>query len=151
MKTELRGILLVEDEEHDVFFMRRAMTKAGLPPPVHVATNGQDAVDYLSGAGEYSDREKFPLPTCTFLDLKLPFIHGFEVLEWVRMQPDLQKVCVFILSASAEESDRRRAAELGATGYLVKPPTPRMLLDALQLVPSCLPIGHPMVADERSR
>lgn len=141
MKTELRGILLVEDEEHDVFFMRRAMTTAGLPPLIHVATNGQDAVDYMSGAGEYSDRERFPLPMCIFLDLKLPFIHGFQVLEWVRTQPDLQKVSVFILSASAEESDRRRAEELGATGYLVKPPTPRMLLDALQLVSPCLADG----------
>lgn len=101
--------------------MRRAMAKAGLEPPIHVAENGQDAVDYLSGAGRYADRQSFPVPLCIFLDLKLPFIQGFEVLTWVRAQPELKEVSVIILTASPEESDRRLAAELGAKGYLVNP------------------------------
>jgi len=127
-------ILLVEDEEHDAFFMHRALAKASLPAPAHVAVNGQDALDYLSGTGQYSDRTAFPFPNCVFLDLKLPFVHGFQVLEWIRGQAAFPDLPVFVLSSSDEDSDRKRAERLGAKGYLVKPPTVQALLEALNLV-----------------
>jgi len=132
-------ILLVEDDENDVYFMIRAMEKAGLQPPIHVAINGQDAVDYLSGTGRYADHTAFPLPRCIFLDLKLPFLTGFEVLEWMRGQPKLKDITVFVLTSSPEDSDRQRARKLGAIAYLVKPPTAQMLLDVLKIAPECLP------------
>src|SRR6267142_4902399 len=86
------GILLVEDNEDDVFLMQRAMSKANLRPPLHVAVNGQDAIDYLVGTGAYADRAAYPLPHCIFLDLKLPFVDGFEVLEWLGAQPALAHI-----------------------------------------------------------
>jgi len=132
-------LLLVEDDENDVYFMKRAMAKAGLQPPIHVAINGQDVVDYLSGTGRYADRAAFPLPRCIFLDLKLPFLSGFQVLEWMRIQPKVKEITVFVLTSSPEDSDRKRARELGAKAYLVKPPTAQMLLDMLQHLPECLP------------
>jgi CheY-like chemotaxis protein len=131
-------ILLVEDDEDDVYFMKRAMATAGIEPPIHVAMNGQDAMDYLSGTGRYAD-QNVPLPRCTFLDLKLPFISGFQVLEWMREQPKLKDITVFVLTSSPEESDRKRARELGAKAYLLKPPTPQMLLEVLKHMPECLP------------
>ena len=144
MTPQGRGILLVEDDEHDIFFMERAMVKANLDPPIHVATNGQDAIDYLRGVGKYPDRATYPLPGCIFLDLKLPFVHGFEVLEWLRSEPPpLRDINVLILTSSPEERDRQRAHELGAKAYLVKPPTPEKLLEALKSFPECAPEREP--------
>jgi len=139
MNLSKRGILLVEDDEHDVFFMERAMSKAGLEPPIHIARNGQDALDFLSGTGKYGDRDIYPLPTCIFLDLKLPFIFGFQVLEWLRKQPLLQDLTVIILTSSPEERDRQRAVKLGAKAYIVKPPTAKLLVELAAALPDCLP------------
>lgn len=125
-------IFLMEDDEDDAFIMKRAMSKANLNPPIHTARDGGEAIDYLSGAGKYADRASHPLPHFIFLDLKLPYVSGFEVLEWIRNQPTLHQMEVFILTSSPEARDRQRAEQLGASGYLVKPPTPQMLLEVLK-------------------
>jgi len=138
MNTLSGTILLVEDDENDIFFMRRALSKASLASPIQISTNGQEALDYLQGVGKYSDRTAHPLPQCIFLDLKLPYVHGFQILEWIRGNPELQHLPVFILTSSPEESDRQRAAQLGALAYLLKPPTPEMILETLKLLPSVL-------------
>jgi CheY-like chemotaxis protein len=132
MKPQSHGIFLVEDDENDVFLMNRALSKANLAKPMHVATNGREALEYLGGQGIYSNRSAYPLPQSIFLDLKLPFVHGFEVMEWLRKQPSLDKINVYVLTSSPEDRDRARAKELGAKGYLVKPPTPQMLLEVLR-------------------
>ena len=141
MNPQHKGILLVEDDENDVFFMEWSLSKARLDPPVHVAVNGQDAIDYLSGIAQYSDRDAHPLPQWIFLDLKLPFVHGLEVLEWICEQPSLADIKVFILTSSPEERDRQRAAQLGAKAYLIKPPNPQMLLDVLGLTDKSLAVS----------
>lgn len=130
---------MVEDDENDVFLMQRAMSKANLGSPTYVAVNGQEAINYLSGTDKFSDRTVYPLPQCIFLDLKLPFVHGFEVLEWMRSQPLLQEISVLILTSSDEERDRRKATQLGAKAYLVKPPTVQTLLEAMKFLPECAP------------
>jgi CheY-like chemotaxis protein len=127
-------ILLVEDDENDVFFMRRALTKAEIDFPVHVTVNGQDALDYLGGAGKFADRAQYPLPSLVFLDLKLPFVGGLDVLAWIRSQASLKELPVVILTSSAEDRDRQRAAELGAKAYFVKPPTPEMVKEAMKFL-----------------
>src|SRR5688572_20815806 len=116
-----RSILLVEDEENDVFFMQQAMKKAGVVNPVRVASDGQQAIDYFKGAGKFANREEFPLPCLVLLDLKLPYVMGLAVLKWIRQQPEITAI-VLILSASKEEADITTAYHLGANGYLVKPP-----------------------------
>ena len=115
-------ILLVEDDEDDLFFAERTLGKAGLKSVFHVAT-GQAAVDYLSGERGFADREKFPLPDIILLDLKIPEINGHQVLEWVKAQPQLEAIAVYILSSSGEISDRTRATAANAAGYFVKPLT----------------------------
>jgi CheY-like chemotaxis protein len=120
-------ILLAEDDDNDVFFMRRALQKAQVEFPLQVVTNGQEAVDYLSGEGKYSDRGVYPLPALILLDLKMPFLDGFEVLIWIGKQPQLKAIPVAVLTSSAEDRDRRRAAELGAKAYFVKPPKPETI------------------------
>jgi len=128
---ETTTILLAEDDENDVFFMRRAIQKADLNLSMQVALDGQSAIDYLNGNGDYSDRRAYPIPQAVFLDLKLPYVHGFEVLAWIRQQPSLRDLPVMILTSSPEERDRREAEKLGAQAYCVKPPTREMVLDVL--------------------
>src|SRR5947208_2644140 len=132
MSEARSGILLVEDDPNDVFLMERAMAKAKIDLPMRVAINGEEAITYLSGQGKYADRAAYPLPACVFLDLKMPFVNGFEVLEWLRVQPALADLSVVVLTSSPEERDRERALQLGAKGYLVKPPAPQMLVEVLQ-------------------
>ena len=122
-------ILLVEDNEDDAFFMRRALTEAGVTAPVVHLEDGRQAIDYLSGANDYADRSNHPQPSILFLDLKLPFKSGLQVLEWLRQQPDLAKLIVIVLTSSNEPVDLKRAYRLGANSYVVKPPTTEQLRD----------------------
>jgi two-component system response regulator len=114
-------ILQVEDEENDVFFLKIAFKAAEVTNPLHVARDGQEAIDYLSGNGEYANREQFPLPGLMLLDLKLPRVMGWEVLKWTRARPELQGLVVVILTSSQLEYDIKLTYELGANSYLVKP------------------------------
>ena len=127
-------ILLAEDDDNDVFFMRRALQKAGIEFPLQVVHDGQEALDYLNGEGKFSNREQHPLPSVLLLDLKMPFLGGFEVLTWIGSQSSLKGLPVVVLTSSAEERDRRKAAELGAKAYFVKPPKPETLKEILQFV-----------------
>lgn len=124
-------ILVAEDDEDDAFIMERAFTETGLAMKLHIVQNGDEAVDYLSGSGAFSDRTAFPLPILTILDLKMPGRNGFEVLEWKRSHPELRMPFV-ILSSSPEDRDMRRARELGASAYLIKPPSKTLLLGCLK-------------------
>src|SRR5580765_974579 len=116
----MKTILQVEDDPNDVFFFQRSMKKAGVPNPTQVAEDGQQAIDYLKGAGKFADRDQFPLPGLILLDLKLPYVMGLDVLRWIREQPNTAPV-VIILTASAEEEDIATAYRLGANAFLTKP------------------------------
>jgi CheY-like chemotaxis protein len=74
-------ILLVEDSPDDVFFFRRAVNKAGIVAETQVAVDGLEAINYLTNQGQYLDAEKFGPPRVIFLDLKLPHVNGFELLN----------------------------------------------------------------------
>ena len=134
-------ILLVEDNDDDVFLMRRALTKAGLEFPLQVVVDGQQALDYFAGTGPYADRSRHPAPALVFLDLKLPYVHGFDVLAWIRGRSEWKDSCVVVLTSSSEQRDRERAIELGVKAFLVKPPTPQMVSEAAQFLKECVPGG----------
>ena len=82
---------------------------------------GRAAIDYLSGSGEFGDREKYPVPAVVLLDLNLPQVSGFEVLEWMRNHPDYARLPVVVFSSSTREDDRVKARELGANEFVAKP------------------------------
>src|SRR5215212_958876 len=113
-------ILLVEDDRDDVFLMQRALLKANLSFPMHNARDGQEALDYLQGADKYSDRAAYPVPALILLDLKIPYVHGFDVLRWIKQESALAQMPVVILTSSLEERDREQARVLGANGFVVK-------------------------------
>jgi len=123
--------LLVEDNEDDVFFMKRAFRDARLPNQLHVVNSGDAAMEYLSNHGRFSNPAEYPKPDMVFLDLKMPGMDGFDVLSWMRRQQGLT-VPVAVLTSSPEDSDRKRARELGADCYLLKPPTQAMLRSCCQ-------------------
>ena len=114
-------ILLVEDNRMDVELTLDAFHEAKLVNTIHVASNGQDALDYLFGIHQYADRIAFPMPNLVLLDLKLPGIDGFEVLRQVKSTPVLKRLPVVILTSSKEEGDRALSYDQGANSYLVKP------------------------------
>lgn len=115
------SILIVDDNDDDVYALKRALRHAGIANPQHVASHGAEALDYLAGVGRYGDRERFPLPRVVFLDLKMPFLDGFEVLRWIRAQPAFSDIAVVILTGSDHAQDHQRAAALGAQASWVKP------------------------------
>lgn len=117
MKTT---ILQVEDDPNDVFLLQHALTKTGVANPIQVATDGQQAIDYLKGEGKFADREKYPLPCLVLLDLKLPHVMGLNVLKWIRQQRGPALV-VIMLSASGEDADIAAAYRLGANAFMTKP------------------------------
>src|SRR5260370_41654774 len=87
-------ILLVEDDANDLLLIERSFKKAGLDHALKVVRDGEQATDYLSGRGVYADRERFPLPFLVLLDLKMPGMNGFDVLQFARMTPVLEQFVI---------------------------------------------------------
>lgn len=121
MRSEGKPILLVEDDQNDVFFLQYAFEAAGIDNPIQVVCDGQEAINYLSGKGCYAERRRFPLPCLILLDLKLPMKMGTDVLRWIRQQSQLSSLLVVVLTSSSDSSDIDEAYECGAQSYLVKP------------------------------
>jgi CheY-like chemotaxis protein len=129
-------ILLVEDNPRDVELIQRAFRQARMANPIKVVRDGAEAMEYLSGEGIYADRAEYPLPFLVLLDLNLPRVSGFEVLQWIRTQSALTKLNVVILTSSKESIDTERAYALGANSYLNKPGNFEqlvMLMNSLEL------------------
>lgn len=118
-----RLVLYAEDEEADRMFMEIAFRKAGLARALRTVNDGLQAKDYLAGSGAYADRSQHPPPTLLLLDLNMPMLGGFEVLAWMKTEPELTSLPVIIFTSSAREEDRARAMTLGVSGYMEKPLT----------------------------
>jgi CheY-like chemotaxis protein len=114
-------ILLIDDDDNDRLLIQRAFQKAGLKSFLRTVADGREALDYLQCSGKYADRTRYPVPFLALLDLKMPGMAGFEVLQWIRSQPNLRRLLVVVLTSSSLQSDVDRAYELGANSYLVKP------------------------------
>jgi len=114
-------ILVADDDQNDVFFLKRAFQKSGFSQPMMHVADGQEAIDYLKGDADYADRARYPFPGLLLLDLKMPKVDGFDVLSWLNTRPDLKSLPVIVLSSSSREDDIERARELGADDYRVKP------------------------------
>ncbi|MDB6018298.1 MAG: response regulator receiver protein [Pedosphaera sp.] len=112
-------VLLADDSEDDRLFMRRALLRTTRLVMIGEVCDGEEAIDYLSGVGAYSDREKFPLPDVLLLDLKMPRKTGYEVLEWLQTQ-SLDGLVVVVVSGSFLPEDITRSLALGADAYQQK-------------------------------
>ncbi len=115
------AILLVEDDENDIFFVELAVREIGIRNPLRVVRDGAKAIQYLKGEGESADRKQFPQARLVLLDISMPIASGFQVLEWLRQQPWADELVAVVLSASTDPADIERATALGAAEYQVKP------------------------------
>jgi CheY-like chemotaxis protein len=119
--TKSAPILVADDEKNDIFFLRRAFQKAGLTTEIFEVPDGEQAEKYLAGEELFSDRNRFPMPYLLLLDIKMPKRDGFDVLKWLQGRTEFKDLTVVMLSSSSQDSDIRKARELGARDYFVKP------------------------------
>ncbi|ATC63978.1 two-component system response regulator [Nibricoccus aquaticus] len=121
MPAPSRKILLVEDNPDDVALTLRAFKKNSITNEVVIATDGQEALDWLFGTGAHAGRDTSDLPAFVLLDLKLPKLDGMEVLRAMRADPRTALLRVIMLTTSREEGDVVESYSLGATSYIRKP------------------------------
>jgi CheY-like chemotaxis protein len=118
--NDLKRILLVEDDPKDVELTLAGLTDYNLANEVIVTRDGEEALDYLRRTGKYQTRPHGN-PAVMLLDLKLPKVNGFEVLEQVRADENLKMIPVVVLTSSHEERDLVKSYKLGVNAYVVKP------------------------------
>jgi len=127
-------LLHVDDESNDLLLFRSAVELAGLDWRLARAAHGAEAINYLRGDPPFGDRERHPIPTLILLDLKMPFKNGFEVLQWIRQEPQLRSIPVVIFTSSNHQEDIRKAYECGANSYLVKPVSLQELVEVVKTI-----------------
>ena len=121
MNPALPLLLHVEDDLGDKELLQHACRAAQAKINLHWVQDGEAAVEFLSGHGEFADRDRYPLPKLILLDLKMPRKSGLEVVAWLRGHPVLKGLPVVIFTASNNPGDVKRAFELGANSFVVKP------------------------------
>ena len=129
-------ILLIEDDEDDIFLTQRAVAKANVWNQIDVVRNGQEALDYLSNKNAYADREKHPKPGLVLLDLNLPGIDGREVLDRMSKDSELKTIPVVIVSTSDYEKDIEFGRARGVHNYIIKPVQADNIMATLGTIPN---------------
>jgi CheY-like chemotaxis protein len=114
-------ILVAEDDPNDLELLRHVVADNGVEVNFQSAHDGEQVINYLRGEGEFADRDRHPIPDIVVLDLKMPRVNGFEVLQWLRRQPGLARIPAVVLSGSGLETDIEEAYRLGANTYFTKP------------------------------
>jgi CheY-like chemotaxis protein len=120
MEIDLKKILLVEDDPHDIELTLIALAKNNLANEVAVVRDGEEALNYLFDQKNIESRD-IRNPSVILLDLKLPKINGLDVLRQIRANEKLAMIPVVVLTSSGEEPDMKEAYRLGANAYVVKP------------------------------
>jgi len=114
-------VLIAEDSDLDYLLLEHALVETKTHLVVRRANDGTEVLKYLKGEGAYADRLSHPFPHFVIVDLKMPLMSGFGVLEWIRDNPHYRVIPTIVLSTSSEPSDVQRAYELGANTYFTKP------------------------------
>jgi two-component system response regulator len=116
-----KTILLIEDNPSDIDLTKRALEKGRIANALMVVSDGQEALDYLFGTGEYAGRDSSDFPALTLLDLKMPKVSGLDVLRRIRSDSRTRRMPVVILTSSREEQDIAAGYDLGVNSYIRKP------------------------------
>ena len=124
MSVSLLHLLLVEDNPDHAELIRRQLEPFPGGTRLHHVEDGEAALDYIFGKGDFADRSRFPAPDVVLLDLRLPRVDGLEVLRLVKTQPQFEKLPIVVLTSSDAENDVARSFELRADGFLTKPIEP---------------------------
>jgi two-component system, response regulator len=121
MNSATLEILLVEDNQDDMDLALHALRREKLANRIHVARDGEEALDFLFCRGAFAERLFEVPPKLVLLDLKLPKIDGMEVLRQVKSDPRTKNIPVVIMTSSKEERDLAEGYNLGANSYIQKP------------------------------
>jgi two-component system, response regulator len=127
-------ILLCEDNEDDVELTQLAFRKNGTSAKLVVVWNGEEALDFLFGKGQYADKDLNQIPALVLLDLKLPYVSGLEILKEIRADKRISQVPVVILTSSVEDEDRADSFRLGANDFISKPMGYSQFIEIIQQV-----------------
>jgi two-component system, response regulator len=127
-------VLYVEDEPNDVFFFKRTMAAAAPEFTTYCVPDGDIAVEWIFGRGKFSDHQQFPRPDVVVMDLKLPRMHGFEVLKAVKAEPRFASIPVIVYSSSLQEKDITTALSHGAWSFIGKNADCSALLQELRVI-----------------
>ena len=134
MLSDSPTVLLVEDGHSERELFAIAGEKAGVRFSLRQAADGLEALDYLNGHSIFADRTAYPFPSLVILDLNMPKMSGFEVLQWIRSHPSIHELPVIMWTSSTSEADIRRAYSLAANSYLVKPMSIGLLVDMVRQI-----------------
>ena len=127
-------ILIVDDDANDRLLMQSAFSHIGISDPIYMVSDGTEAIEYLSGTGSYTDRNRFRFPTLLLLDLKMAKTNGFEFLRIIRNNPNLMVIPTIVFTSSADLDDVKNAYLLGANSYMVKAKTFEGLCDQFKFL-----------------
>ena len=128
------SILLVEDDQVDVMTVKRAFEENNIANPLHITSNGEEALAYLRNEGGFIDPQRYPKPGIIILDLNMPVMNGIEFLKVVKADDDLRRIPVIILTTSSAEEDRVKCFDLNVAGYIVKPIDFNKFVEAVRLI-----------------
>ena len=132
MKAQQRTILVADDNAHDRMFTVNALKSLETSCSIQEVASGNEAIAYLNGEGQFSDRNKFQFPGYIITDLKMDDGDGLELLNFLWTHHDKCVVPVIVLSGSGDADDVRQSYALGASGFLVKPHEPEELRSLLK-------------------
>jgi CheY-like chemotaxis protein len=119
-RSRAKNVLVVEDNADDVELLQIAARTAPDAVSFHIVRDGEQALAYLQGEGPFANREAHPFPQLVLLDLSLPGIDGFAVLTWIRQQPELGSLKVFVWTDSGDPKALDRAVKAGANRFVPK-------------------------------
>ena len=125
-------MLIIEDDPNDVDLFKLAFERIGINNPFHVARDGEEAIAYLSGEGQFTERDRFPYPDFIMTDLKMPRKNGFDVLSWLQEKNQRRVIPTVVFSSSNHVADINKAYSLGANAYVVKPPNFKEMVNVLK-------------------
>jgi CheY-like chemotaxis protein len=118
------AILIVDDSTDDAAFIKRGVLSLRPKSPVRTVTSSRELRQYLDGTDSYADRSAFPYPGLILLDLRMPEVSGFEVLDWLKRDLRHAEIPVIVVSSVDRQVDIRKSYELGACTFLSKPFNP---------------------------
>jgi CheY-like chemotaxis protein len=115
------GVLMAEDESHDIIATKRAWKTSHIVNPLYIVKDGEECLEFLYQRGKYQDPETAPRPGILLLDIKMPKMDGLAVLKHIKEDKELHRLPVVILTSSKAEEDRLKSYDLGVNAYIVKP------------------------------
>ena len=127
-------ILIVEDNQMTIELIISAFNDKNIDADIRSVNNGKEALDYIFGKDKYSARNNYPLPGIILLDLDMPGVNGFEVLDKVKNTPELKRIPIVIFTSSKKDEDIKKCLDLGANSYIRKPISFQTLVDTIESI-----------------